>query len=296
MEARDQQLFIDDVRRRVKQLIATHVWEGIDLVRLETWYRQFEQHECALLAACLLDNMIYRSKKQVLALFKAALTCHRILPPNAESDMHLVELLRGRPDPQIRLVPVISLDLPPTKSGPYMLRLLARDLQLHDRWMIWPERLARTPETVTTLLAVDDFCGSGKQFCERFLDTESYKAFRKTHPNCKVIYVAAAAHADGIASIRERAPDVEVVAGEVLSKEHHFFEGALLDKHNDEGLKAELLRQHEQMTKGRGMGGKIGALGFESQSLTYGFAHGTPNNTLPIFWYDTDDWTPLLDR
>jgi len=296
MEARDQQLFIDNVSRRVAQLIATGVWEGIDEIRVATWLRQFEQHQCTLLAACLLDNLIYRSKKQVLALFKAALTCHRILPTDAESDLRLIELLRGRADPLMRLVPVISLDLPPTKSGPYMLRLLARDLQLQDRWMVWPERLPEVPETVTTLLAVDDFCGSGRQFCERFLDLQPFLEFRKTHPNCKIIYVAAAAHADGIASIRKHAKDVEVVAGEVLSKEHHFFEGTSLEKYNDADLKAELLRQHEQMARGRGLGGKIGEFGFESQSLTYGFAHGTPNNTLPMLWYDTDTWTPLLDR
>ena len=30
--------------------------------------------------------------------------------------------------------------------------------------------------------------------------------------------------------------------------------------------------------------------------LCYGFSHATPNSTLPIFWYETDNWIPLLNR
>lgn len=155
MEMRDQRLFIDSTKERAEQLIRTHVWEGIESSRITEWFRQFELRDCALLAACLLDNLAYRSKDQVLALFKAALTCDRLLPNNAESDLEIIESLRRNADPGIRLVPVISLDMPPTKSGPYMLRLLARALGIRDRWMIWADQLPDIPDRVHTILVIE---------------------------------------------------------------------------------------------------------------------------------------------
>ena len=296
MDTRDQQLFIDNVQLRVTQLIRTHVWEGIDDARRHEWFGQFEQKKCGLLAACLLDNLVYRSKHQVLALFKAAFTCGRLVPATVESDLFVIDGLRQQKDPGIRLVPVISMDQPPTKSGPYMLRILARDMGFRDRWMIWPEQLSEVPASVHTIIVVDDFCGSGKQFRERFLDTVHYRNFRAKHPRCRIAYIAAAAHADGVESVRNEAQDVEVIAGEVLTGEHHFFNGSILNQYNDSTLRGELERQHSVMIDGLSMGGSVGPLGFGDQALTYGFAHGTPNNSLSLLWCPVDGWTPLLER
>jgi hypothetical protein len=296
METRDQQLFIDNVQLRVTQLIRTHVWDGIDDGRRHEWFGQFTQQKCGLLAACLLDNLIYRSKHQVLALFKAAFTCDRLVSATAESDLAIIEGLQQNTDPGIRLVPVISMDQPPTKSGPYMLRILARELGFRDRWMIWPEQLPKVPASVHTIIVIDDFCGSGKQFRERFLDTTHYQNFRAEHSTCRVVYIAAAAHADGIESIREDASGIEVIAGEVLSSEHHFFNGSILNQYNDSTLREELERQHNVMIDGLAMGGRVGPLGFSDQALTYGFAHGTPNNSLSLLWCPVNGWTPLLER
>jgi len=297
MGMRDQQLFISNTRQRVSQLIGTGIWEGVDGSRVNDWFRQFEEADCALLGACLLDNLTYRSKQQVLALFKAALTTSQLLSSDTSSDLMIIEALRGRRDPGIRLIPVISPDQPPTKSGPYMLRLLSRGLRIREKWMVWTSELGSVPENVHSVIAVDDFCGSGKQFVERFLALPEVAEFRRCRPECKFIYVAAAAHRDGIGSIREAAQDVEIVSGEILSTEHHFFDGTVLNQYQSDGLKAALLDQHDRMLAQVHLNGSVGKFGFGSLGLTYAFAHGTPNNTLPVLWYDnTDGWTSLLDR
>lgn len=127
--------------------------------------------------------------------------------------------LRGQRDPGIRLAPVIRLDQPPIKSGMYVLRLLAREFGVRDRWMVWPEALDKQPE-FHTLLLVDDFCGSGMQFVE-FLETRIMQQFRQ--PGWLPGYLSpAAAHEQGLAKIREVVPRVQVLAAEVLNDGHHF--------------------------------------------------------------------------
>jgi hypothetical protein len=294
METRDERFFLETTLRRVEHLIRQGIWEGIDLARSRNWYSQFEQRACGLLGACLLDNLVYRSRAQLIALLGAVMTSPELLGQNDDDDRQVVSSLRSQRDPGIRLAPVIRLDQPPIKSGMYVLRLLAREFGVRDRWMVWPEALDKQPE-FHTLLLVDDFCGSGMQFVE-FLGTHTMQQFFASRADCRVIYLPAAAHEQGLAKIREVVPRVQVLAAEVLNDGHHFFNGTVLDQYGIKDLKAELLNQHETMCTAHGIGGRLGAFGFQELGLTYGFAHGTPNNTLPILWQDANGWTPLLNR
>lgn len=294
---RDQRLFVENTRQRISHLIGIDAWEGVDVSRYNDWFHQFEEADCALLGACLLDNLAYRSKAQVLSLFKAALTSNRLLPKDARSDLAIVEALRERRDSGIRLVPVIGFGLPPTKSGPYMLRLLSRELRIREKWMLWAHELESLPANVHTILAVDDFCGSGNQFVTKFLGMPEVAAFRRDRPKCRFVYLAAAAHSDGIKAIGTADATVEVIAGEILTPDYHFFDGTVLDQYQNGGLKDILKQQHESMVKRLGLGGAVEPFGYGELGLTYAFAHGTPNNTLPVFWYDsTEGWISLLDR
>jgi hypothetical protein len=74
------------------------------------------------------------------------------------------------------------------------------------------------------------------------------------------------------------------------------FGGAVLDQYRDPALKAQLAEQYEALCRRVGIGGSVGADGFGRLGLAYAFAHGTPNNTLPIYWQETREWTPMVDR
>lgn len=294
MEIRDERFFLETTLARTEHLIRQGVWEGIDLARCRSWYSQFETRGCGLLAACLLDNLVYRSRAQLIAMLGAVMTSQELLEQDDDDDRMFVASLRGRKDPGVRLAPVIRLDQPPTKSGMYVLRLLAREFGVRDKWMVWPEALEEQPE-FHTLILVDDFCGSGTQI-DKFLKTGTMQQFLANRAHCRVFYLPAAAHERGLAKIRESATSVHVLAAEILSDGHNFFSGTVLDQYGIQSLKTELLAQHKTMCSAYSIGGSIGALGFEEQALTYGFAHGTPNNTLPILWQEANGWTPLLSR
>lgn len=292
---RDERLFVDGALTRARQLIRQKIWEGVDEARLTAWFAQFEARDSQLLGACLLDNFIYRSRAQVEAILRAAMCSPELLGADGTSDLAFIHALRGYKDPGIRLAPVIHLDQPPTKSGTYVLRRLVKSLQLRDKWAVWPQQLA-TIVGLSTVILVDDFCGSGQQFCD-FVELTKFDELMRAKPDCRIFYLTVAAHADGVSKIRETFPRICVIAGEVLSNENHFFDGTVLTHIMVDGLIDRLRADHKKICDEVGLGGKkVGAMGFCDQGLTYAFDHGTPNNTLPIFWKQRDQWQPLVDR
>lgn len=293
---RDERIFVDDTLTRVQQLISKQIWEGMDFGRCRTWFSQFEEYDCELLGACLLDNFIFRSKRQVETLLKSVLTSPDLIANDPLGDWAMIERLRGyKIDPCIRLCPVIRLDKSPTKSGTYLLRLLAKSLRIQEKWMKWPQSLPQEPNDVHTVLLVDDFCGTGTQFAD-FITLTGLNQFMQDRPQCRIVYVVAAAHKQGISKINQDYPSIEILTGEYFDEKHHFFEGEMLKRINVDDLASQLKEQYETIANKTGLGGKLGKMGFGDQALTYSFAHGTPNNTLPIFWYENDKWSPLVDR
>jgi hypothetical protein len=294
---RDERLFIDGTKARAQKLIRCGAWDGIDHGRFEGWFNQFVARQKELLGACLLDNFIFRGKGQVEALLKAALCSPAMLTPAAKWDGEVVEALNSRRlDPGIRLAPVIRLDHPPTKSGTYVLRRLAKSLRIQDKWMLWPQSLAEMPDRVHTVVLVDDFCGSGKQFSD-FVSLTGFDEVMRARPGCRIVYLTVAAHACGIKKVQDEFARVEFIAGEVLTPLHGFFGGERLARIKVDGIEERLKTDYDAIAKEVGLGGKkIGPYGFEEQGLTYAFDHGTPNNTLPIYWYASEDWTPLVNR
>ncbi len=288
--------YIEGVETRVAQLISQQVWQGLDAARCRTWMKQFHDRDCALLGATLLDNLIYRSRPQVEALLKTVLTGPDLNGPDAEHDFSLIEMLRSRVDPGVRLSPVIRLDQSPTKSGTYVLRLLARSLRLNERWMKWPQALFNAPEHIHTVILVDDFCGTGSQFAD-FITLTKFDAFMQSRPQCKVVYLTAAAHTDGLAKIAENYSQIQVLPAETLNLDQNFFLGNALKRFKGAINDAELRESYDKIASEAGfLLSSVGPLGYEDQALTYAFAHGTPNNTLPIYWYQNERWSSLVDR
>jgi hypothetical protein len=293
---RDERLFIEGIKSRARKLIRHKIWDGIDEGRVTAWLQQFEARNCELLGACLLDSFIFRNRAQVEALLRVALTSPDVVSPQAICDeATLFELARRGPDPGIRLAPVIRLDQPPTKSGCYVLRRLAKSLRIHDKWMVWPQKLRDAPNSLHTIILVDDFCGSGSQFSE-FVELTDFKEVMASRPHCRVLYITVAAHASGIANVIKEFPRVKFIPGEILGPEHSFFTGSVLDRIKIDGIANRLKNDYDKIANDVGLGGGIGHYGFDSQGLTYAFEHGTPNNSLPIYWYQNDSWTSLVNR
>lgn len=292
----DQTDYVAQVTARARRLIQMGIWD-IPEHRLDTWLSCFSNYSCELLSAFLLDNLCLRSKHQFESLLDT-LFCDLTDPLDTNSSARLLSRLSNNPKlkpPELLLVPVIGAEQPPTKSGPYILRLAARRYQIRSSWLAWPTKISEV-EGLKHVFFVDDFCGSGTQF-EEFANSIDLTQLNKKNPRIRFTYLVGAAHEDGIEHIRKVFPFVSLKAGEILGRQNAILSDANFERYQVTGFKEEVHRQYNDLIAKAGLPVK-GDLkdGFGGLGLAYGFSHGTPNNSLPIFWYDTDYWTPLLDR
>lgn len=295
----DQLDYIDQVFDRARKLVQTRVWDDIKAQRLEAWLGCLRNHEAELLGAYLLDNLCFRSRDQFFSMLDTLFIDMPAHPSDPSEGGRLVDRLQKRPNAAIgsvtRIAPVIGFLSPPTKSGPYILRLAQRRYGIHSDWLIWSHQID-TVKSLNELIFVDDFCGSGKQFTD-FAKSIRLDDVYKSHPKMHVTYLVAAAHESGIERIQKELPYVHVKYAEQLGTATSLLTDACFARYEIEGFRKLILEQYERVTTEAGLPtrGKL-ANGFGDLSLAYAFAHATPNNTLPIFWYETEQWTPLLDR
>ncbi|MYN28926.1 phosphoribosyltransferase-like protein [Duganella levis] len=292
----DSSLFISQVHNRAHHFIQSGIWQSVEEARLTNWIRQFEQYDAELLGAVLLDNLILKSKPQFKAMLSTLMTCAELCV-DMQHDRELVGILSRSKDPGVRLAPAISLEQPPTKSGFYVLRLLQRMYRIKDDWLAWPQRFAEIPKSVKTLIVVDDFLGSGDQFSD-FVSLSNLSQLHKDRPELRIVYLVAAAHQSGIDILRRDFSFVEIICGDVLTDDFHLFDGTRLNSRYRTNVAAQLKEQYLELLKKAGMppNGKVHPFGYKQQGVCYAFEHSTPNNTLPIYWYETEYWTTLLDR
>jgi hypothetical protein len=293
----DQLDYIDQVFDRARKLIQARIWDEIKMHRLESWRGCFENFGAEIVGAYLLDNLCFRSRDQFFALLDTLFLEH--LNSEHQKYGNILDLVQSRPtsatESLVRIVPVIGLQAPPTKSGPYILRLAQRRYGFRSQWLSWPQHVGGI-QGLSELIFVDDFCGTGQQFIE-FAQSVELAQLHEANSAINISYFVAAAHEDGIDKIRKELPFVHIRYAERLGPANSVLHDKCFQRYQIEGFQSLVLEQYADITKRAGLPqeGKL-AEGFGGLGLAYGFAHATPNNTLPIFWYETDNWTPLLDR
>lgn len=289
-------LFVDSVKADSKQLIERGLWD-IRMPRLESWNKQFCGPEEQFFAACLLDQLIFRTSQQFEAglrsLFRSNLNGTIFLDVQ---DLHLSQLISGRNDPKLRLVPVICETDPPTKSGPLVLRRLQRILQIYQKWMCWPWQATEGigKSGVETVIFVDDFLGSGHQFVKFF----KHWGFHEHTEGVRYFYAPVVAHQQGIDHLASQLPALRVVPAETLGESHAFFSNGVWERLGQGSVSAEDAKAwYMNFACQKSLDPEaVGSLGYGDLALTFGFSHSTPNNSLPILWYETAGWQPLLER
>jgi hypothetical protein len=293
----DESEYIEVVRDRAMRQIDCNVWEGIQRDRLTGWFGSLRNIESELLGAYLLDNLCYRSRGQYSAMLDALFM--DLFMPGGMNGALLVDEMRGKraanPSRGACLAPVIGHLAPPTKSGPYILRLVQRRFQLHSDWLVWPHFLGQASE-VTDLYFVDDFCGTGDQF-DKFLKGIQFDRFMQANPKVNVSYLVTTIHTKGRDRIVKDYPNIQLKWSELLDNSHSVLDASCLGRYQVNNFAEKITAQYVRAVKSLGLpqGGRF-ADGFGELGLAYAFAHATPNNTLPIFWMGTQNLTPLLDR
>lgn len=287
--------YANDVLSRVQALIDLNIWAGLKRTRLQLWLKNFVSEEEKYFAACMLDNLIYRSEDQTIALanyvFSRSLTDLLRKDPAYGTPANLIDLLKGNIEPNFRVVAVVGRRDPPTKSGNTIARLLNKKLRFNDDWIINPSEVkACRASGIRNFIFVDDFVGSGDQFTQ-VIETEELESIVADD---YVVYAPLVAHRDGIAAIQKALSKIRVIFAEVLDKQHQFFEP---ESGCFEGVNTPAMAKafYEGLLRDRGFDRYI-EYGHGDLGVMYVFYHATPDNNLPVLWHKWGAWEPLFDR
>ena len=299
----DGPVYQERVFRRCQDLIRAGIWSGITLNQLFKWLNNFADEKERYFAACVLDSLIYRSDDQTLALLRQLF--QRAVPNLVRSSgLKLKELeecintlhrSNENVEPQIRIIPVLSASDPVSKSAPTILRKLKRHLNFSERWTAKVEEIpALAKNGIRAFVFVDDFLGTGRQFCSFIKASRISPCMKKTI----CIYAPAVAHEAGVAKLRKESPYLQVACAELLTNSMGFFSPTMpwfKDGVNSvAGAKAYYfaLLKRKGITVDRGK-----RLGYGSLEVTYAFEHGIPKTSLPLLWWNrTTTWSPLIER
>ncbi len=299
---KDGMVYYDTIVERCSNLITCGIWDGINKTSLGKWLNNFKNDLERYFAACILDNVIYRSERQTIALLKHLF--ERCLPdlnriknmPCGLIDDWQSTLSDSIKDPQIRLVPVIKSSDPPTKSAYLIGRLMKRHLMISENWIIKPEEIElNLKKGVNVILFFDDFMGTGYQFDE-FIHNYSLITY---FPVIYSVYMTLTAHIKGIDYISNVYKDLKIVTVEILDYSHsvfHYecrcFQDGVNNCRTAKNFYYELIKKNNINIKGPNR------RGFGHLELTYTFQHASPDNCLPILWWNKSPkkWAPLFMR
>lgn len=262
-------------------------------------------------ALFLLSNFMYFGSRQIRELLKALYRdlyrypiVKTIRRANHDTlDSGLIEPLFRRELDATRFLGVGN----PSESGCHLLYYfrqessLSKDLFIHTHQVFTrrggPSPLLLRDPTVTRYIFIDDFCGSGKQGTEYSRDV--VEDIKRLNPLAFVAYYVLFATRQGISKVRaetafDEAKEIYELdpSFQCFSPSSRYFQTPLPDIDRD---------FCEQMC--RAYGAKMLAashvLGFDDSQLLIGFHHNTPDNTLPIIWYDEPGavpWKPIFRR
>lgn len=153
-------------------------------------------------------------------------------------------------------------------------------------------------QSYSTLILVDDFVGTGKSILDYLTD------YIKNRLDLfeKVYFICVAGMEIGIKNINQKFDEIFVPKSNIYKKA--FSSDASYFGYRNFGLHRQVAYEYgSKLTKPVIL--KCGkkkfpnALGYENTQALIGFFYGCPNNTLPIFWKESDNqlkWSSLLPR
>ncbi|MCA0948670.1 hypothetical protein [Shewanella chilikensis] len=157
------------------------------------------------------------------------------------------------------------------------------------------ERLANLE--ISNYVFLDDMCGSGVQ-ASIYLK-ETVEKVKLLNPKAKIFYYVLFANSEGIKNIKSRVGlyiDYIDCVFELDNSFKCFGENSRHFKSTNEYI---------DRIKSQAISSKYGAmllpncpLGYDDNQLLIGFNHNTPDNTLPIIWFDEEgiNWRPIFKR
>lgn len=325
----DTATFQDKLKSKIKILNET-LWENRALnPSIEKWLDNFSSEKERLHALYLLSKFMYFGavpmrnllKSLYRDLYRYPLIKQIRTANNNTLDECFIEAKFKDEEIKTRFIGVGN----PSESGAHLLYFFRQENKLSKRLFVYTDEIIdrsvspskiRFPE-VKHYVFIDDFCGSGSQAIS---DDNNIKPcvdmIRNLVPEAKISYIMLFATSEGVLNVKKSKLYDRVEAVIEMDDTYKSFGpnsrlfpskgGCDFDKtfthefcHR---LGRPLFRDINQ--KEGWSGAKLEALsdktalGWNDCQLLLGFFHNTPDNTLPIIWYDEENikWNPIFKR
>lgn len=135
------------------------------------------------------------------------------------------------------------------------------------------------------VVLLDDFSGTGRQVCDAWNDPET--SFGSLLAGVGTVYLIVVAASTAAMSKIKTETTIQIVPAHQLTECDNIFAGQCV--HYDDHDRTRLLHYGKKASRKEPKG--FGDCGF-----VVVFQHRTPNNSLPIFHVEHDDWTGLFPR
>jgi hypothetical protein len=288
----DGETYINLIKERCNNLITHQIWTGIDKNKINLWLKNFTTDEEKYFAACILDNLIFRSKPQteamIFQLFSRSIPdIFRNNPPPI-GDVDLLNCLKEKKSCNIRLVPVIKNNKDTSQSGYAISRLMKTMKFCDNKWIIDPSEINNNIKNgINTFIFIDDFLGTGSQFIE----VAKKIKLDELSKNNYIVFAPLSAHEKGIKAVKENFPLVKITASEVLPIGSEIFSTCCDDAENTPEIVKAFY--NELLVKKKIKVNKVAEQ--YCLMLAYAFEHGVPNSSIKILYHDKN-WNPLFNR
>ena len=295
------------------------VWlgRGIDQHAIEEWLKGFDEDGAPgnpgrLQALYLLSRFTYFGPDQVRALAGALhRDCFRY-PAIAQirrdnDDTRDPSVLATRFNSWLTQTRFLGMGNP-SESGVHILYHYRQESELNSRLFINSHEILDlsgseprlADPSIRRYVFIDDFCGSGVQAVRYSRDILAplTKAAQSSGVDLSVAYHVLVGTAHGLSEVKRRTSFTEVRT--VLELDDTF--RAFGDSSRYFGQVELPLSKDGAMDIAKRHGAALlpsEPLGFGDGQLLLGFAHNTPNNTLPIFWHSGSNskaWSPPFRR
>lgn len=197
----------------------------------------------------------------------------------------------------------------PSDSGNLFIRKLRDELNIPENRLFDYRDIYNLIDTLkgsTPIVFVDDFVGSGAQCCTAWLSNRGGKfnlnlMELSKHYNHKFIYAPLIINSKGYNLIRTYCDGLILSPSHIIYEEYNLFnENCICWRNNkqfyEDGV-ALILNKSRQLgipsTDGKNVNDEKG---FQKQGLAIAFGHGAPDAIPAIFYWETDDWTPLIKK
>jgi hypothetical protein len=291
--------FYIEMCTRAKKYIILSYW-SISEPTLCIWLSNFKTNHEKFFSALLIYKIIYRNKISRISMYHDIVD---IFLPNVLEENNIQEfkslnelnnLLKSSPwSLCFKFTTITDVDTSPSKSGSQLLREFQREGRFHKKMQITLSEMENLSnnEKIKAIVIFDDIMGTGEQFETYLNKCQDY------HSRFLFIYCPLVAHKRGMEYIKSKFPDVVLLPVEEVDDTYSFFDNSYFPKIAENIEISDLNSFYFKLIKEKTNLAKKDYYGKNKQALTYFFDLSTPNNTLPIFWYEKDsEWECLFPR